>query len=223
MKTIMFSGKARVGKTHAANLIAELAFADGLRPVFLPFAKPIKDKAKAEGYTKEDNPQEYRSYCQLMGETARGIDPDHWVKAWQKEFESYQDKESDLIRQDKKHWEYLVIVDDCRYLNEIALCKDLNAHLCFISHGPRELEDHNGDWRNHESEEWANEVENNGQDYDVEHWIENHNGIKTYERMIREVYYQVSKTEAVSIASMKKTIKKLLDMLDDEETKDSDN
>ena len=41
--------------------------------------------------------------------------------------------------------------------------------------------------------------------------------------MIREVYYQVSKTEAVSIASMKKTIKKLLDMLDDEETKDSDN
>ena len=63
----------------------------------------------------------------------------------------------------------------------------------------------------------------NGQDYDVEHWIENHNGIKTYERMIREVYYQVSKTEAVSIASMKKTIKKLLDMLDDEETKDSDN
>ena len=63
-----------------------------------------------------------------------------------------------------------------------ALCKELNAHLCFIAHGPRKLEDHNGEWRNHESEEWANEVEDNGQDYDVEHWIENHNGIKTYEK-----------------------------------------
>ena len=58
-----------------------------------------------------------------MGETARSIDPDHWIKEWQKEFEYYQDKESDLIRQDKKHWEHLIIVDDCRYLNEIALCK----------------------------------------------------------------------------------------------------
>lgn len=223
MKTIMFSGKARVGKTHAANLIAELAFADGLRPVFLPFAKPIKDKAREEGYTKEDSPQEYRTYCQLMGETARGIDPDHWIKQWQLQFESYQDKESDLIREDKKHWEHLVIVDDCRYLNEISLCKELNAHLCFIAHGPRKLEDHNGEWRKHESEDWATEVERNGQDYDVDHWIENHNGIKTFDRIIKRVYNQVSASEAVSIASMKQTIKKLLDLLDDEEAKDSDN
>ena len=222
MKTIMFSGKARVGKTHAANLIAELAFADGLRPVFLPFAKPIKDKAREEGYTKESNPQEYRSYCQLMGETARGIDPDHWIKQWQLEFESYQDKESDLIREDKKYWEHLIIVDDCRYLNEISLCKELNAHLCFIAHGPRKLEDHNGEWRSHESEDWANQVVRNGQDYDVDHWIENHNGIKTFDRIIKRIYNQVSASEAVSISSMKRMINKLLDMLD-EEAKDSDN
>ena len=217
----MFSGKARVGKTHAANLIAELAFADGLRPVFLPFAKPIKDKAKSEGYTKEDNPQEYRAYCQHMGETCRAEDPDHWVNLWKEELEKIQDKELDFLRNDTKHWEHLIIVDDCRYLNEIAMCKELDAHLCFISHGPRMLEDHYGDWREHESEEWANEVERNGQDYDVDHWIENHNGIKTYERMIREVYGQVSAAQAISLTNMRKAIKKLMDMLD-EETEDRD-
>ena len=158
-----------------------------------------------------------------MGETARGIDPDHWIKQWQLQFESYQDKESDLIREDKKYWEHLIIVDDCRYLNEISLCKELNAHLCFIAHGPRKLEDHNGEWRKHESEDWATEVERNGQDYEVDHWVENHNGVKTFDRIIKRVYNQVSASEAVSIASMKQTIKKLLDLLDDEEAKDSDN
>ena len=53
MKTIMFSGKARVGKTHAAKQIAELAFSAGMKPVLMPFAKPIKDKANADGFTKE--------------------------------------------------------------------------------------------------------------------------------------------------------------------------
>tara|TARA_R110002012_G_scaffold12690_7_gene56128 strand:+ start:51 stop:719 length:669 start_codon:yes stop_codon:yes gene_type:complete len=222
MKTIMFSGKARVGKTHAANLIAELGFAAGLRPVFLPFAKPIKDEAKKAGFTKEDTPNEYRFFCQEMGEAKRKEDPDHWINLWQTHFDEYLLKETKLLKDDASHWEHLIIVDDCRYLNEIALCKEMNAHLCFVSHGSRVVEDHYGDWREHESEQWANEVERNGQDYDVDHWIENHNGIKTFNRMISEVFEQVNKVEPISIKSMKQMMKNLLDMLD-EETKDSDN
>lgn len=229
MKIIMFSGKARVGKTHAANQIAELAFSAGMKPVLLPFAKPIKDRAAADGFTKDKNPQEYRSYCQLMGETARQLDPDHWINAWLEELKAIEDKEHSDIASNKKHWEYVVIVDDCRYDNEVKLCSDLGGMLVFVRHGNRKIEDLNADWRNHESENFANEVEHVACD-DVDYYIENDATLRTFNGEIHKLSRKLlgivppdSEGNAIErmTAMLDKLIEKLEDKLD-EEAEDSD-
>ena len=186
MRIIMFSGKARVGKTTAAKKIAELAFLAGMKPIFLPFAKPIKDKAAAEGYTKENAPQEYRAYCQLMGETKRKDDPDYWIKAWKEELLKQELREKKDLNENLKHWERVIIVDDCRYQNEIETCKELGAILCFVSHGGRSIEDEDSDWREHESETWSNTVEEQGFSEEIDYWLENNLSERIFEEVIRQ-------------------------------------
>lgn len=186
MRIIMFSGKARVGKTTAAKKIAELAFSAGMKPIFLPFAKPIKDKAAAEGYTKEDAPQEYRAYCQLMGETKRKDDPDYWIKAWKEELLKQELREKKDLNENLKHWERVIIVDDCRYPNEIQTCKELGAILCFVSHGGRSIEDEDSDWREHESETWSNNIEEQGYSEEIDYWLENNLSERIFEEVIRQ-------------------------------------
>ena len=225
----MLSGKARVGKTHAANQIAELAFLAGMKPVLLPFAKPIKDKANADGFTKEKNPKEYRSYCQLMGESARQLDPDHWINAWLEELKLIEDKEHNDISTNKKHWEYVVIVDDCRYDNEVKLCSDLGGMLVFIRHGKRKIEDLDADWRNHESENFSNEVEYIACD-DVDYYIENDATLRSFNGEIHKLSKKLlgivpNKSMDDPALRMASLIDKLIQKLDDkldEEAEDSD-
>jgi len=229
MKIIMFSGKARVGKTHAAKQIAELAFSAGMKPVLLPFAKPIKDKAKADGFTKEENPQEYRTYCQLMGEGARKLDPDYWINKWIGELQAIEDKEHADIASGKKHWEYVVIVDDCRYANEIKLCSELGGLLVFVRHGKRKIEDLDADWRNHESEDFANEVEYVSCD-DVDYYVENDATLRSFNGEVHKLSRKLlgivppeSQDNAAQRISalLDKLIEKLEDGID-EEAEDSD-
>lgn len=159
MKIIQISGKGRVGKTTLANQIQKLAFELGYIPVIVPFANAIKTAAAVQGLTKENNPEEYRKFCQRIGAEKRQEDPDYWVV---RSFESIQDlmlKEVDNKKENKKHWEYVVIQDDVRYMNEIAFGRELAAIQIFIDSGMRKLAEHDFEWRNHESEKLANEVE----------------------------------------------------------------
>ena len=227
MRIIMFSGKARVGKTHAAKQIAELAFSAGMKPVLLPFAKPIKDKAAADGYTKEDNPQEYRSYCQLMGESARNSNPDYWINLWIEQLKLVEDKEHADIAANKKHWEHVVIVDDCRYENEVKTCKELNGLLVFIRHGNRNIEDLDASWRDHESEIFANNTEVHG-DILVDYTIDNNETVRAFNGSIHSISRELLglgpniEPDSDAVQRLGKILDKLIRRLEDEETKDSD-
>ena len=163
----MLGGKARVGKTTAANILKIIAESLDMDPVVLPFAKAIKDEATKKGLSKDLNAEEYRAFCQELGATKRSKDPDYWVNKFNKTFEKIAKEENKNLEDDrKKYKEKVIIVDDCRYLNEINYGRSIGAKQVFISHGKRELEDHNGEWRNHESEVMGNLVESGNKDYD---------------------------------------------------------
>ena len=166
MIVIMLGGKARVGKTTAANILKVMAEEAGLKPIILPFAKAIKDEAQAMGISKETSPDIYRAFCQEIGKTKRAENPDHWVEEWLTRYNILAKEENkSLDNETKKYKERVIIVDDCRYMNEVALGRKIGAVQIFIGHGTRTLEDHNGAWRLHESEDMNNKIELKDKDY----------------------------------------------------------
>jgi len=152
MQIITISGQARVGKTTTAKFIAEEGFKLGYKPILLPFAGPIKDSAKEKGLCKDKNSEEYRDYCQHLGKIMRDDNPDYWVNQWYKKLQQIQSEEMDDLNEGKKYWERLVIVDDCRYLNELSKGKKLKAIQIFVTAGSRTMENADAAWRTHESE-----------------------------------------------------------------------
>lgn len=159
MRIIQISGKGRVGKSTLAHLIAAQSLEKGYRPVLIPFADAIKKQAEQAGITKEKDSTAYREFCQQLGETRRAENPDYWiVQAWET-IQEYMLKEIDNKKADMEHYEYVIIQDDVRYMNELAFGKDLAATQIFISGGDRTLSEHTAEWRNHESEKMANDVE----------------------------------------------------------------
>ena len=168
---IILGGPARSGKTTIANLIAENAFDKGLRPHLVSFASPIKEIAKKKGLTKESNPNKYRKFCQELGATKREEDSQHWIKEFDKVIDSL--KKEEKIRHDLKmtFWETIVIVDDCRYMNEVAYGRENNAILIFVHPGDRSLEGQSEDWRQHESEALADRVMHNKDYKEVFPWM----------------------------------------------------
>lgn len=166
MITILLAGQARVGKTTAANLIASHAKKQELKPVILPFADAIKKEAESMGYAKDKDPVAYRAFCQNIGMSKRKENPDHWINLFKKRWIELEEKDKKNAQDLDKLWkETVVIVDDCRYLNELNLGKSIGAKCVFISRGKRVLEDQDAEWRKHESEEMANEFEAGNKDY----------------------------------------------------------
>ncbi len=159
MELIIISGPARVGKTALANHIAENSFELGFKPVLLSFAGVLKEEAESRGYSKEDNPKEYREFCQVHGALMRETDPDYWVKLFEEKLLKLYDEELKDLKENKAFWERCVIVDDCRYENEVSLGRKHKGVLVFLSPGSRRLEEHNAEWRNHHSEALAKKVE----------------------------------------------------------------
>jgi len=157
MQIIMIAGKAGVGKTTIASIIADEVFNLGLVPVLLSFAGPLKKDAKDKGYDKVEFPEKYRSYCQDVGAAMRELDADHWVKLMHASIEEVIVAEQLHIDQGDKFWERCVIIDDCRYVNEIAYGIAEDAVRLFISSGKRKLCDY--EWRKHDSEALANLIE----------------------------------------------------------------
>lgn len=166
MITILLSGQARVGKTTAAEFIADYAKKNDFKPVILPFAKSIKDEAAAAGLSKDTDPHGYRKYCQEIGEGKRKDDPDYWLNLFKKEWNKLAVKDAKDSQDDNKLWkETVVIVDDCRYLNELNFGRTSGAITVFLSRGKRDLFEQTGEWRNHESEDMANRTELGDKDY----------------------------------------------------------
>ena len=159
MRMVMLGGRARVGKTTIAKMIAEFAYHLGFKPIFLPFAGPIKEEAKEKGYSKDKNSIEYRDYCQKMGAALRADDSDYWVNKWASQVQEVIKLEAEDIERGEKYWERVILVDDCRYLNEVAKGRDYDSIQIFISNGEREIDDQEADWRFHESEKMANNIE----------------------------------------------------------------
>lgn len=160
MRIIQISGRGRVGKTTLAHLIAKHAFELGYKPVFLPFADAIKKAAESNGITKESNSEKYRDFCQQLGASKRAEDPDYWVTKSYESIQEYMVKEIDNKKENQQYYEYLIIQDDVRYMNELAFGRDLVATQIFLSSGLRSLPEELADWRNHESETLGNVVDN---------------------------------------------------------------
>lgn len=153
MIVVGLSGKARTGKSHLTRELFSAAEKLGWNVEVMPFAGPLKREAAANGYGKDVNPEKYRAYCQEQGATMRAEDPDHWVKLWFKDIEKLAKYEKEMDNP------LLVLVDDCRYKNEIKILNDYGGVVTFVKHGKREIEDPNGKWRKHESEAIANFLE----------------------------------------------------------------
>jgi hypothetical protein len=159
MRIIQISGKGRVGKTTLAHLIAKYAFDLGYIPVMLPFADGIKKMAAAQGITKEGDSSAYRDFCQNIGASKRAEDPDYWVTKTYETIQEYMVKEIDNKVAKKANYEYVIIQDDVRYMNELAFGRELVATQIFLSQGIRKLDEHNAEWRSHESEAMSNQIE----------------------------------------------------------------
>lgn len=162
MYVIVLGGMARVGKTDAAEFIELMAELNGFFPKRISFAQPLKEAVAAEhGYGKDwqkfkaEKPETYRSECQRIGAACREDNPDHWVDQWKETL--YKEMKTELNRdRGKDHWrETLVIVDDCRYENELKAASEFESLSLFISCGTRRLPDIDAEWRTHESERLA--------------------------------------------------------------------
>lgn len=160
MELIIISGPARVGKSTLANLLAKESFELGLVPKLLSFADPLKEEAEERGYSKEKDTEEYRKFCQELGASYREVNPDHWVTLFERKLNTVLIEEQVDLHKNNPYWERCVIVDDCRYQNEVGLGLKYNATMIFLSSGNRDLPEANASWRKHHSETLAKEVEN---------------------------------------------------------------
>lgn len=161
----MIGGKARVGKTTLAKMIADHGFKNGLRPHIVSFADTIKAEAKDAGLLKDEDPETYREFCQTSGTKHRKEDPDYFIKKFHDTLSDLYKEEQSLIEGDSKYWDMLVIVDDCRFINEVAYGRCHNATQLFLLSGDRELDEADAAWRKDLSEDMANKINSGDKDY----------------------------------------------------------
>ena len=159
MYIIQLAGVARVGKTTASKFLGASLFKQGYLVVELPFAKALKKEVESLGFTKDGNPTEYRQMCQEIGSTRRGEDPDYWINRTEEALNVFIAKEIEGRMEDREFWEYCVIQDDLRYMNELAWGRDFNAAQLYVFRGQRPIPDLDKEWRGHESETMANQVD----------------------------------------------------------------
>lgn len=165
MQVVVLGGMGRVGKTDVADWLVEAAKEDGMNPVRLSFADPLKRQAAEDaGYGddwrkyKQENPEEYRDICQKLGAEKRAEDPEYWVNKWHHLVQ--QEQRLELMQSDDDKWlETVIIVDDCRFANEVAASRLYEALTLFVYAGGREIPESEAAWRAHESEEMAQRIE----------------------------------------------------------------
>ena len=159
MQLIIIAGQARVGKTTLANIMGPKIFDLDFIPKYMCFAGPLKELAESKGMSKEASPEVYREFCQRIGAEEREKNPDYWVQRFEAQLLEIIAQEDRDREAGKTYWERCVIVDDCRYPNEVQLGLKYSAKFIFLSPGNRALEDPDAEWRNHHSEDMAKTID----------------------------------------------------------------
>lgn len=168
MFVLVIGGMAGVGKTKVADYLEKSAFLMGFTPKRISFASPLKDYvAKQHGYDdwrvfKHEHPETYRKHCQEIGASKREVNPNYWIDIWKETLLEEQKKELEQNDCQDTQWsETCIIVDDCRYKNELEAAKEFEAVTLFIYAGKRakDLPDIDASWRAHESEWLSQRIE----------------------------------------------------------------
>ena len=117
MKIILISGKAEAGKTTTANIIKDALEKKDQSACIVPYGQYVKDTARMLFNWDGKKDKAGRSLLQYWGtDVVRKKDPNFWVMA-----------SIDLANVIKDEFDYM-IVDDCRFPNEIDLWKCLTAY-----------------------------------------------------------------------------------------------
>ena len=161
MQVIIIAGQAKSGKSYLASLIAEEVFRLGYIPIIDNFAAPIKEEAASLGLDKVKDHDPFRKFCQDFGKMKRSENPEFFVEQAAKRLSNIANEEAKDISEGRKHWERVVIFDDCRYPNECKFGKAVDGILMFVSR-QAELPQPKAEWREHESEHMSRIVDNSG-------------------------------------------------------------
>lgn len=114
MKIILISGKAEAGKTATAQMIKDILEKKDQRVCIVPYGQYVKDTAKMLFNWDGKKDAAGRSLLQYWGtDVVRKKNPNFWVMT-----------SIDLANVIKDEFDYM-IVDDCRFHNEIDLWKML--------------------------------------------------------------------------------------------------
>ena len=173
MHVIVLGGMARVGKTDIADMLQMEGEMEGFNVVRVSFASPLKEAvAKEHGHDdwrkfKEQMPDVYRDECQRIGAEKRQENPDHWVDLWCDKLNQLMVDEINTPETELGWEETLIIVDDCRYPNELEAAKRYAAVTMFVYAGARssDLLEADADWRAHESEAMSQKIEDHMEGY----------------------------------------------------------
>ena len=141
MKIILISGKAEAGKTTAANIIKYYLCGIGKRAAIVPYGQYVKDTAKMIFGWDGQKDENGRQLLQWWGtDVVRKKNENFWVNTVMR-LAAVLDGEIDYL-----------IIDDCRFPNEIDLWKDEYGYLTLRIERPGHENALNGEQRKHPSE-----------------------------------------------------------------------
>ena len=141
MKIILISGKAEAGKTTAANIIKYYLCGIGKRAAIVPYGQYVKDTAKMIFGWDGQKDENGRQLLQWWGtDVVRKKNENFWVNTVMR-LAAVLDGEIDYL-----------IIDDCRFPNEIDLWKDEYGYLTLRIERPGYENALNDNQRKHPSE-----------------------------------------------------------------------
>jgi hypothetical protein len=116
------------GKTTAANILVT-----GHDFTRVSFAGPLKKLVMKITPDRRIDKVRDRALLQFLGtEYFRTIDPDYWVKQWERAVA----ERVELTRGDCR-----IVVDDCRFANEAEAVRRLGGHSFFLESDPAERDE----------------------------------------------------------------------------------
>ncbi len=123
LTVVSFRGPMGSGKTTAADILV-----NDHKFTRLSFADPIKKVASKITPDGTIDKARDRALLQFLGtEYFRALDPDYWVKQWVKAV---------VNRLDLTYGECRIVVDDCRFGNEVAAVRRLFGHEFYLETKP---------------------------------------------------------------------------------------
>ena len=141
MKIILISGKAEAGKTTAANIIKYYLCGIGKRAAIVPYGQYVKDTAKMIFGWDGQKDENGRQLLQWWGtDVVRKKSENFWVNTVMR-LAAVLDGEIDYL-----------IIDDCRFPNEVELWKHEYDYLILRIERPGHENALNDEQRKHPSE-----------------------------------------------------------------------